>query len=244
MNPKHSFILALLITLVIANFIYLSNSLGAEREEVLVTRVIDGDTFESEDAVYRLVNINTPEKGEKGYLEAKSFLKILENKTVEIELIGLDKYSRTLVKVYSPKYVNLELIEKGMAKKFLVQEDELKIFAEAEESAVLTEKGIWEKSDYFNCFEAEIDEEKEEAMLKNSCNSLNLEGWVITDESRKKYKFKSVVLEEVNLHSGEGKDDENNLFWGSSQNIWNNDRDTLYLFDDEGRIAHYNSYGY
>ena len=52
-----------------------------KKESVFVTRVIDGDTIETENSTIRLLGINTPERGKEYYGEAKDFLKQIENKS-------------------------------------------------------------------------------------------------------------------------------------------------------------------
>ncbi|MFH1802619.1 MAG: hypothetical protein ABH864_04155 [archaeon] len=68
--------------------------------------------------------------------------------------------------------------------------------------------------------------------------------FIVADESRKSYKFPDIVISEVNLHSSKGSDNETDLFWNNEGSIWNNDRDTIYIFDSEGLLVHHNSYGY
>jgi len=48
----------------------------------------------------------------------------------------------------------------------------------------------------------------------------------------------------IALHSGSGIDNSTDLFWNLNSAVWNNDRDSLYLFDSDGRIVHYETYGY
>lgn len=246
MKQKNSFLLALAITFLIALNVFLFSFLEEDsKREVVVTRIIDGDTLEFDGkTIARLANINTPEKNEAGYSEAKDFLSKLLNKTVSIEELGEDKYSRILVRVYSPEYVNLQIVRQGFATKFLVEESELNEFAQAELSAVENENGLWKSSQYSNCFIIEIFPEKEKLIIENSCPNTHLENFVIRDESRKKYKLTSVKKSKVILHSGKGVDNETDIFWQSSENIWNDDRDTVYFIDDQNKLAYYKTYGY
>jgi micrococcal nuclease len=69
-------------------------------------------------------------------------------------------------------------------------------------------------------------------------------GWTIKDESRKTYTFGNRSLGEIKINSLPGTDNSTDIYWNSEINIWNNDRDSLYLFDSEGNIVHYESYGY
>lgn len=192
----------------------------------------------------RLLNVNTPEKGISGWNLSYEFLKSFENKTVSLEIVGIDKYERSLARIYAPDYLNLELVKSGMSSKFLVQDSELSEFSEAEESAIENSRGIWRKSSLYGCFSSNIDEQAETVELKNKCSQVSANGWVIKDESRKTYTFEDIYIGEIMLHSGQGIDNSTDIYWNSEMNIWNNDRDSLYLFDLEGNIVHYESYGY
>jgi endonuclease YncB( thermonuclease family) len=243
MKRKFALLISILITLLIATNLALFK-FQENQKTVYVTRVVDGDTFESNEEKFRLVNINTPEKSEKGYEEAKNFLSKIENTTIRIESLSTDKYGRTLVRVYSPEYINLQIIKKGLATKFLVQEPELDLFDNAEKEAVASGLGLWEKSDLFNCFETEILFKEEIVKIKSLCGKIDVTGFVIADESRKRYKFQNISIAEVNLHTSEGKDNETDLFWKNNGDVWNNDRDTIHIFDSEGKLVYHRSYGY
>jgi len=249
MKKSLALLFALLITGFIAsNFYIFSNVVKTEslKEKVTITRVIDGDTLELEDGrKVRLVNINSPEKGTFGSELAFIFLKSFENQTIDIEAIGTDKYRRTLARIYNESiYLNLEIVSLGLASKFLVQEAELEDFASAEEEAIKNSLGIWKKSSSYGCFKSKIDKNNEIVILTNTCSSIEVNAWFLKDESRKTYKFGSISLGMITIHSSEGLDNNTDLFWNSKTNVWNSDRDTLYLFDSGGNIVHHESYGY
>ena len=68
-----------------------------------VQEVIDGDTIRVRNRVegsqyIRIANLNAPEKGQKGYSQAKNKLKKLEGKTVTIKPKG-KSYNRTVADV-------------------------------------------------------------------------------------------------------------------------------------------------
>ena len=247
MKKSAALILALSLTLLIyGNFLFFNVATSKKLETALVTRAIDGDTLVlSGERIVRLVNINSPEKSRPGYTEAKEFMQNLENRTVEIEITGTDKYKRTLVRVYlSGVYMNLESVRNGLSTKFLVDESELSLFAEGENQAIEQGIGIWKKSEFSNCFLTQVDTKNEVISIKNACEPVNVKGWIARDESRKEYKFGDVSLGETKLRTANGRDNKTDLFWNSKQNVWNNDRDTLYLFDSEWRLVNYESYGY
>ena len=68
-----------------------------------VTKVIDGDTFMTSrrKKPVRLVNVDTPEKGQNGYGAAKSKLqKLIQGEEVRVETVARDKYGRVVANVY------------------------------------------------------------------------------------------------------------------------------------------------
>ncbi|MCX8158710.1 MAG: thermonuclease family protein [Candidatus Pacearchaeota archaeon] len=248
MNKKYAFLLAFFITLFVFALFHLSSLLISEKnkkiESVVISRVIDGDTLILEDnRTIRLININSPEKNLQISNLAIGFLKSYENKSVNIEIIDIDKYNRYLARIYVPEYLNLRIVELGLASKFLVQESELKLFSNAEKNAIKNHLGIWKPSIYYNCFSTDINPKEEKIIIINNCN-ISMTGFTIKDESRKIYSFKNISFSKITLHSNIGKDNSTDIFWNSKTDIWNNDRDSLYLFDNNGGIAHYESYGY
>ena len=248
MDKKYAFLFAILLVGLIASDIFIFTFLTTEetaKERVIISKITDGDTLKLTDGrVLRLININSPEKGMPNYDLSIIYLKDFENKSVEIEIVGTDKYERNLARIYIPEYLNLGLVEKGLASKFLVQKSELSLFAEAEERAIDNSLGIWKRSEFFGCINSEIDEIEEIVRMINSCPEINLNDWMIKDESRKVYNFGNISFDSISLHSSQGEDNKTDIFWGSNANIWNNDRDGLYLFDSEGRIVDYETYGY
>jgi len=245
LNKKYALILAFLLAAVIANSAYLLKDKN-DLEPAIVARVIDGDTIELDDGrMVRLLNINSPEKSSPLHKESLNFLKQYENKGIYLENEGVDKYKRTLGRIYSENiYLNLYLVKNGLASKFLVSESELSEFSDAESYAISNEKGIWEHSDYYKCISAEIKPIDEIIIIKSDCEEINIAGWILKDESRKEYKFNITISDNLILHSRQGNDNQTDLFWNSKTDIWNNDRDTLYIFDNENKIVLAEPYGY
>lgn len=237
-----SLIVALAVTAALFIFLTLPEN---ERQNVRIARVIDGDTFVDSDGVtYRLGNINTPETGTNGADEAARYLRLLEGRDVKVEIQGVDKYGRTLARLYAPEYVNRELVASGLAVKFLVDEKETKEFAMAETNAISEQRGIWKHSSRFGCIRASVDEREEMVTMHSTCGALNITGWTLRDESRKAYVFEEKKLTTLVVYTHKGIDNATAVFWNSAIPIWNNERDTLYLLDTEGRIVHYAAHGY
>jgi len=78
-----------------------------------VTKVIDGDTFEtsSRKNSVRLARIDAPEKGQPGFVKAKNQLsKLVQGEEVRIDTVARDKYGRAVANVYKgQKSVNKEM---------------------------------------------------------------------------------------------------------------------------------------
>ncbi len=119
-------------------------------EDTIVTRITDGDTIVIKGGErVRLLGIDTPEKGEDYYAEAKQFLeeRILM-KTVKLErsVEDKDQYGRLLRYVWiNNTLIDLELIKKGLASAYFYDEAEKyrDLIADAEKKAIENKIGIW-----------------------------------------------------------------------------------------------------
>lgn len=241
MNKKASFILASMITLVIAgNYIFFTDN-GIVREKVEILRVLDGDTVELLDGrKIRLLNINTPEKG-LAYSElGKVYLSTFSN--VELETSGLDIYDRVLGRLYYKEiYLNLEIVKNGFAHSYLVHDSETRSFENAEKYARENELGLWDKSEFYGCIEVEINKYDEYIDIIDSCD-VNFISWSIKDESTKTYVFEKEFGEKFRLYSAKGEDKINEIYWGR-ENIWNDNHDEVFIRDSNGLLVYYDSYG-
>ncbi len=68
----------------------------------VVTKVIDGDTFETNirKKPVRLANVDTPEKRQPGYQQAKKALEDeILGQTVSVDTVARDVYGRAVAKV-------------------------------------------------------------------------------------------------------------------------------------------------
>lgn len=248
MEKRYAFLFSLLLTLLIGVNFYFFSSINNEPkiEKVVIGKVIDGDTVVLTDGrTLRLLNVNSPEKDQPESKLATNYLTELYNRTVDVEITGIDKYKRSLARIYyDGQYVNLELVKRGLSSKFLVEKDELVGFASAEEQAITNGLGIWNKSNYYGCFTTDINKYEEEVIILSRCGAISMKGWKLKDESRKTYFFDLGLTNKLVIHSGVGKDNQTDIFMGFSDNVWNDDRDSLYLFDQKGGLALYEAYGY
>jgi hypothetical protein len=71
--------------------------------------------------------------------------------------------------------------------------------------------------------------------------SVNLKGWKIKDKGAKHtYTFSSYTLKSkasVTLKSGSGKNSGSTLYWNKYSFIWNNEGDTAYLYNAQGKLV-------
>ncbi len=227
-----------------------------------VAKVLDGDTLLLQGGEkIRLLGINAPEEGQPYFEEATARLReLVEGKQVKLEkdVVDRDRYGRLLRYVFlDGRNINVELVREGLAHVYLIPPN-LKYEAElraAEEEARAAGRGIWRPAELkalriinFHWDAAGNDCENlndEYVVFQNvGPKPLEMTGWMVSDEANHVYIFPRFVLNAgatVTLHSGCGKNTDEDLFWCSSGRkcnaIWNNDGDTLYLRDLQGRLV-------
>lgn len=227
-----------------------------ESEFVHVDRIIDGDTFVFGNQSVRLLGINSPEKGEKYYDEAKELLEsLILNKTVKLEF-GKDKYDRyerILAYVFlNRENINKKLVEVGFANFYFPSGKDI-YYNDFESSwlgCIENNKNLCEKSENVcsSCIELKsLDHENEEVIFYNSCNfSCELTDWEIKDEGRKKFIFPEFILNssvEIKVIVSEEKiDEENVLTWERKDYVWTRTGDTLFLRDENKKLVLWESY--
>ena len=134
------FVIIMLIAYVVNS--YVSDLALSQLEESYVTKIIDGDTIVIAGGQrVRLLSIDTRERGENCYAEAKQRLEeivLLKNITLERDKEDKDQYDRLLRYIYTNEsFVNVQLIEEGLAVAY-VYEPNVKYrsqFIEAERAA-------------------------------------------------------------------------------------------------------------
>ncbi len=226
-----------------------------ESETAYIDRIIDGDTVKSNEISIRLLGINSPEKGEKYYSEAKEFLEeLILNETVRLEFRKdrEDKYGRTLAYLYFKEdNINKKIVEEGYANFYFPSGRDIyyKDFEKAWEKCIEQNKNLCEVSQdkCATCIELrEFDYKDEIITLYNKCGfDCELTKWKIKDEGRKKFIFPEFVLkdyEEVTILIGEEENTENILYWKGEDYVWTESGDTLFLRDENGKLVLWRGY--
>lgn len=117
-----------------------------------VSKVIDGDTIVTAGGEHvRLIGINSRERGEACYTEAKDKLAgLVADKNIRLEFGAelRDKYARLLAYIYGDKnnFVNMEMVKAGFAYAYPYKPNTefAQEFAEAEKEAENSHKGcLW-----------------------------------------------------------------------------------------------------
>ncbi|MCK5847722.1 MAG: thermonuclease family protein [Caldisericia bacterium] len=223
-----------------------------------VLRVIDGDTIVlSSGEKIRYLGINTPEKGQHLYEEAKELnIKLLDGKEVYLEYDKeqTDVFGRTLAYVFTDEgFVNEMIVEHGLAREnFRKPNIKYKTQIEkAEDIARKNKMNIFKNSNYKDSFKvleinynADGDDRDningEWFLLKNvSDKSINLKNFYFYDEAFNQFIFPRATIkpnQKCKVFTGLGKNKSNEIYAGFTQPIWNNSGDTLHLYDSSNGL--------
>jgi len=258
---KKEFVLLVvcIVLLISVNYSFLDSKLESflvysETKPVEIQRVIDGDTViyneNGTEISVRLLGINTPEKGERFYSDAKRFLeKQILNKSINL-VYGEErkgKYGRELAYIfYGGKNVNLELVRKGYGNYYFPSGRNRYYgdFVEAWEGCLDRNQRLCEfsKTKCSDCIQLErIDKFEQETVFYNSCDFVcNLTDWSVKDEGRKKFIFPEFALKpqsKVVVKVGNKTNTEDILYWEGENYVWTSTGDSLFLRDREGKLV-------
>jgi len=248
-----------IVLLFIINYSFLDKSLEnflTDYKFSNVKRVIDGDTIVLEDNIHvRLLGINSPEKNEKYYLEAKNFLnELVLNKKIRIEFgkEKKDRYKRTLAYLYyNNENINKALIEKGLANPYFPSGKDIhyKEFNYAWDNCIKNKINLCEFSEEkcANCILLkELNYKTQEVEFYNQCNfNCDLSRWKIKDEGRNNIIFPEFILNSksnVKIIVGNETNNNEELFWKGKNYIWTKTGDTLFLRDKNGKLILWERY--
>lgn len=115
-----------------------------------VTHIVDGDTFDIDSGErVRMIGIDTPERGDVYYKEAKEYLTILihgKNVRLAKDVSERDRYGRLLRHVYiDEQWINEKMIRDGFARLVTYAPDVSHVadFTRAERAAREEQIGLW-----------------------------------------------------------------------------------------------------
>jgi micrococcal nuclease len=235
---KEKYIIALIVLIIVffaVNYQFLDKYLVENFEEpktALIDSVVDGDTIKSGDLSMRLLGINSPEKKQDYYEEAKKFLqdRVL-NKTIRIKYGKdlYDKYSRLLVYVFVDDVnINKKLIEEGLANPYFPSGKDKHYYEFIDAWQECLDKGInmCEQSNEAcsSCIEI-VDLDDFGHALRNNCKeNCSIDKWIIKNQGRDMFVFRDIILEPG----------EEQLFEIEVSEYF---EDTLYLRDSEGKLV-------
>ncbi len=208
----------------------------------IVERIIDGDTVIVNGTSVRLLGINSPERGEIGYIEAKDFLeKEILNKKIKI-YFGKDKFDRYRRKLgyifLDSENINLKSVREGYSNFYFPsgKDKYYNQFVNAWGECLEEGLNLCEKSLEHCIILKEWNINEQIVILENICNrEIDLVGWSVKDEGRKKYVFEEETLkkfEEVVL--GVEK-------WGKDY-VWTKSGDSIFVRDSENKLVIFDSY--
>ena len=221
---------------------FLIKAFEEDYEIGIVERIVDGDTIIVNGSSVRLLGINSPEKGEIGYFKAKEFLEenILE-KEVKI-YFGKDKtdrYGRKLGYIFLGSLnVDLQSVREGYSNFYFPsgKDKYYNQFVNAWEECLIGETGLCERSLEECIILDEWNVEEQIVVLKNICDyEINLHGWSIKDEGRKKYIFENEILGEFETIELGTKD------WNENY-VWTKSGDSIFVRDSENKLVIFDNY--
>jgi len=216
------------------------------KEEAILTKVTDGDTIHAlvngEDVTIRMLGINAPEKNMPLANESRQFLEQFINQTIYLQgdKEDEDKYYRKLRYVFAEngsRNLNIGLLELGFVNSYifenLIYEKEL---LRAEAQARNLGIGIWKKSgeECVQCLSLiELNATEEFFVIENICDfDCSLDGWFAKNSGRSSFWLDPMKAGEARNYSSEILNRE----------VWNNDHDSFFIFDETGKLVIYYSY--
>lgn len=226
-----------------------SPSAGGDAEAT-VEWIHDGDTIEvtlnGSRTDIRLHGINAPDQGECYHEQATDYLiDTLKGETVTIEVVGADRFGRTLGHVYRGNAdVQAGLVGRGLA--IASTPDTGVGYLDEESAAIDRGAGLWSADACdggpIPAMTIDIDPFEESVVITNTGpDTVQLGGWTLRDESsRHRFTFPGAT----SISSGESMvvvsiDDG----WGPGvSNVWNNDGDIGMLLDSSGRVVAFQRY--
>jgi len=205
-----------------------------EGEKATVARLVDGDTVKLADGrTVRYVGINTPERSQLFYEEAKQAnRRLVEGRTVRLVLDAqpTDRFGRVLAYVWAgERFVNLELVHRGFANAYTEPPNarySVEILA-AEQEAKQAQVGLRTlagvpvriRNIHFNApgDDAQNPNGEWAELVNEGSQAIDLTGFTLKDEANHVCTFPAVRLKPrqvVRVYSGQRENSSSALYWG------------------------------
>lgn len=192
--------------------------------------------------------------------KAKSFVEsLINNSEITIQFDEQterkDRYGRFLCYVFFDEQdVNNHLLELGYARVFTIESFSKKsAYLETQQQAIDLSKGVWNCT--FSMDQLAIEEVHYNAMgndeenlndeyvvfLNKNEESMDLTGWSVRDEHGNRFDFPSgfrlAPQSSVTLYTGKGTNVSTALYWHHETPVWNNDGDTVFLYNEKNVVV-------
>jgi len=162
----------------------------------------------------------------------------------------IDLYNRTLAYVFvDDEFFNVQLVENGLANFYFPsgKDSYYKQFKSSWEKCISENKYLCEKSHDSACIKLKILNVAEQtATFENICSySINLKNWDLKDEGRKHFVFPEFDVrpnQNFLVIVGNGRNNENEIFWDRKDYVWTKSGDTLFLRDENNKLVSWFSY--
>lgn len=161
-----------------------------------VTRVIDGDTLDTDFGRVRILSINAPEKGQRCSNNATKFLESFNGSKLTFfrDIEDKDKYNRFLRHVYyQGELISQKMVRNGLAKSycFFPNLNHCSEIKKAQTKAMENRIGcLWSESDETCLVISEADKRGDLAQITNICaRNVGLDGVYAESDGRQRVKF-------------------------------------------------------
>ncbi|MEM0437739.1 MAG: thermonuclease family protein [Candidatus Micrarchaeia archaeon] len=219
--------------------------MGCAGREIMVEKVIDGDTVELGNGTrIRLAGINTPERDEPCYWQARGALETLAGgKKAGVRALGKDKYGRTLGEVYiGGENINIKMLEFGLANRYYSEGVDWAQYSRAEQKGRSAGGCMWERDEVYACIAVKRSNAGFE--VRNGCN-VTIDTPVIIRDTSASHRFKRHLYlgpyESVSITEG---CNEKNGTIALCQNIFNYNGDEVFIINEKsGKLVGWAAYG-
>lgn len=212
---------------------------------VTVEKVVDGDTIELKDGTrIRLAGINTPEKNEPCYWQARLALETLVGgREIKVRMLGTDKYGRALGEVFvGSENINRKMLELGLANRYYGDKIDWTEYSRAEKEGRAAGGCIWEKDELYAC--VKVERHNTGFVVSNGCN-VTIDTPVTVKDTSASHRFSRVLhIQPYGTVTITEECSGGNGTIALCQNIFNYDGDEIFIISGKsGKLIGWAAYG-